>query len=110
MKKQPEVRMCSECNGMGTTRGIFHDFVCEQCDGAGLLEKHHGRKLTRAEAITTLRCLWRESTENVVRLETKLKALKHYQEKAAQDALVKSIYPDHIMNAKKSTRHTGGGD
>lgn len=62
---------CEWCEGNGLIKGIFHDIQCDQCLGAGLVDKRTGDALPPVEVIVQLRLRLNEARKELARWRPK---------------------------------------
>ena len=51
----PELVDCSICNGAGQYQGMFHQMVCDACDGNGSLSAKTGELISKEIMVLSLR-------------------------------------------------------
>jgi len=51
----PELVDCSNCNGAGQYQGMFHQMICDACDGNGSLDAKTGELVSKEVMVLALR-------------------------------------------------------
>ena len=74
---------CDWCEGKGLIPGIFHDIQCDQCLGAGLVDKRTGDALPPVEVIVQLRLRLNEAKKELARAGVKKGDGRGYGENAS---------------------------
>ncbi len=109
-KKKRPLATCSECQGRGTTKGLFFEMTCPGCNGGGVVDKQTGQALDPEVLVLELRMRLNDRANTITRLEAELADLEPYRRQKQQADLAKAMYPRDEANGRAKTRRGGYGD
>ena len=99
-KQKRPLKRCAGCNGVGLTKGIFYEMVCDTCTGGGVVLAETGEPLPVEDLVVEMRLRLNERGARIRHLEKQLADLEPYRRKKIDADIARAAYPNRGQRRK----------